>query len=206
MSGGGGDNTDEAMFQHRNEGTMNCLSSGMNTNPMSQKVTGMTMSSVSMYKSSSGGGGGGGEHHFFGSGWDPIVSLSQNDNYGVSSIVSHSEFTTAPYPVVMENQGISGTSHLAQYPPDSGFAELMPKIPCFGSGNFTEMVGSYGIQESVQTAANKEIGNERTSRNGPPPYEDRLMPEEGDAGASPNRKRRKQANESNSPFNPNKVT
>ncbi|KAL5844648.1 hypothetical protein ACOSQ4_010606 [Xanthoceras sorbifolium] len=204
---GGGDNEDMG-FQHRNEGAMNCPSSGMNTNPMPLKVSRTAMSSVPMYRSSSGG-----DHHFFGSGWDPIVSLSQNENFGVSSMISHSEFTTAPYPVVVENQGISSTSHLAQYPSDSSFVELVPKIPCFGSGNFTEMVSSFGIHESLQTAnsarppnyaPNKEGGNERTSTNVAQSYEDHQMPEEAaDMGASPNGKRRK-APELNSPFNPNK--
>ncbi|KAK3231182.1 hypothetical protein Dsin_003063 [Dipteronia sinensis] len=207
--GGGGDN-DDLGFQHRNEGSMNCPSSGMNTNPMPHKVSGMAMSSVSMYNKSSSGG----DHHFFGSGWDPIVSLSQNENFGVSSMVTHGEFATAPYPVVMENQGISGTSHLSQYhPSDSSFVELVPKISCFGSGNFTDMVSSYGLHESVQTAnsrrppnyaPNKEGGIERTSTNVAHSYEDRQLPEETEIGASPNGKRRKQAPESNLPLNPNK--
>lgn len=201
---GGGDN-DDTGFQNRNESVMNCPSSGMNTNPLPQKVSGMSMNSMSMYKSSSGA------DHFFGSGWDPIVSLSQGENFGVSSMVSHCEFATSPYPVVMENQGISSTANLAQYPSDPSFVELVPKIPGFGSGNFSEMVSSFGLPETARRIPNsgcppnKESGNERTSTNVAQSLEDRQISEEAAIGASTNGKTRKRASESSSPSNPDKV-
>ncbi|GMY14908.1 transcription factor bHLH74, partial [Fagus crenata] len=119
-----GHENEDMGFQHGSEGILNCQSSGMSTNPLPEKVSGMTMSSVSMYKPSNGA------DPFFGSGWDPLVSLSQSENFGGSSMVSHGEYP--PYPVVMENQGISTTSHLVQYPSSSSFVELVPKLPCFG--------------------------------------------------------------------------
>ncbi|KAJ0087577.1 hypothetical protein Patl1_08779 [Pistacia atlantica] len=179
----GGDN-DDTGFQNRNESVMNCPSSGMNTNPLPQKVPGMSMNSMSTYKSSSGA------DHFFGSGWDPIVSLSQGENFGVSSMVSHCEFATSPYPVVMENQ-----------------------IPVFGSGNFSEMVSSFGLPETARIAnngcppnytPNKDSGNERTSTNVAQCFEDRQISEEAAIGASTNGKTRKRAPESSSPSNPDK--
>ncbi|XP_031273000.1 transcription factor bHLH74-like [Pistacia vera] len=202
----GGDN-DDTGFQNRNESVMNCPSSGMNTNPLPQKVSGMSMNSMSMYKSSSGA------DHFFGSGWDPIVSLSQGENFGVSSMVSHCEFATSPYPVVMENQVISSTANLAQYPSDPSFVELVPKIPVFGSGNFSEMVSSFGLPETARIAnsgcppnytPNKDSGNERTSTNVAQCFEDRQISEEAAIGASTNGKTRKRAPESSSPSNPDK--
>lgn len=203
---GSGDN-DDMGFQCRNESVVNCPSSGMNTNPLPQKVSGMTMNSVTMFKSPSGA------DHFFGSGWDPIVSLSHGENFGVSSMVSHNEFATS-YPVAMENQGISSTSNLVQYSSDPSFVELVPKIPCFGSGNFSEMVSSFGLPENSQIAnsgcppnyvPNQEGGNGRTSTNVSQSYEDRQISEEAAIGVSTNGKTRKRAPESNSQVNPDKV-
>uniref|UniRef100_A0A5B7BK99 Putative transcription factor bHLH74 isoform X2 n=1 Tax=Davidia involucrata TaxID=16924 RepID=A0A5B7BK99_DAVIN len=166
---------------------LNCPSSGMNTNPMPDKVAGMAMSSGSMFKSSNG------VDPFFGSGWDPLV------NFGGSSMVPHSEFVNPPYPLVLENQAISSTSHLVHYQSDSGLVELVPKLPCFGIGSFSEMVGSFGLPDSGQiTNTGKEGGTEKTSTNG-------AQCQVSDEGASsPNGKRKKRALESHSPFNPNK--
>ncbi|PQP93478.1 transcription factor bHLH74 [Prunus yedoensis var. nudiflora] len=167
----------------------------------------MTMSSVSMFKPSNGA------DPFFGSGWDPIVSLSQSDNFGGSSVVSHREFSNPPYPVALENPGMSSTSHLVQYPSDSSYVEMVPKLPCFGSGSFSEMVGSFGLSECAQIAnpgcaanynPNREGGTERTSTIGAQSHDDRQISEDGALGSSPNGKRRKRVPESNSAFSPNK--
>lgn len=203
----GGDN-DDSGFHNRNGSVMNCLPSGMNTNSLPLKVSGMSMNSVSMYKSSSGA------DHFFGSGWDPYVSLSQGENFGVSSLVSHCEFATSPYPVGLENQGLSSTSNLAQYPSDPSFVEVVPKIPSIGSGNFSEMANSFGLHETARIAntgcpanytPNKENGNERTSTNVAQSFQDCQILEEVAIRPSTDGKTRKRASESSSPSNPNKV-
>ncbi|XP_042018056.1 transcription factor bHLH74-like isoform X1 [Salvia splendens] len=107
------------VFQHRGGGGIG------GTNSASDKVSGVTMCSESM---------------FYGSNWDPIVSLSQSGNFGNSNIVSQSEFAN---PVMLENQAMG--SSLAQFHSDSGFVDLVPRIPNFGSGSsFSEMVTSFG--------------------------------------------------------------
>ncbi|CAN6682311.1 unnamed protein product [Malus baccata var. baccata] len=201
----GGHDSEDVGFQHRNDGSLNYPSSGMNTNPLPEKVSRMAMSSVSMFKPSNGA------DPFFGSGWDPIVSLSLSDHFGSSTGISHSEFPNPPYPIAMENQGMSSTSHLVQYPSDSSYAGMMPKLPpCFGSGSFTEMVGSFGVSECGQLAnsgcpsnynPNREGG---TSTIGAQSHDDRQISEESALGSSPNGKRRKRVPESNSAFSPNK--
>ncbi|KAF2309605.1 hypothetical protein GH714_004226 [Hevea brasiliensis] len=181
--GGNGDNNDGKAFQNGGQSVINCQSSGMSGNP------------------------------FFASAWDPVVSMSQHENFGGSSMVSHSEFTNSPYPVVMENQGNSTTSHLVHYPSDSSYAELMPKFPSYGSGSFSEMVCSFGLTECSQVAntgchlnysSNKEANVERTITNCVESQEDRQLTEEPIIGATPDGKRRKRVAESNSPFDPNK--
>ncbi|CAN6721800.1 unnamed protein product [Malus baccata var. baccata] len=204
----GGHDSEDVGFQHRNDGSLNRPSSGMSTNPLPEKVSRMAMSSVSMFKPSNGA------DPFFGSGWDPIVSLSQNDNFGGPSGVSHGEFPNPPYPVAMENQGMSSTSHLVQYPSDSSYVGMVPKLPqCFGSGSFSEMVGSFGLSECGQIAnpgcppnynPNREGGTEKTSTIGAQSHDDRQISEEGALASSPNGKRRKRVSESNSAFSPNK--
>ncbi|KAF9687468.1 hypothetical protein SADUNF_Sadunf02G0096600 [Salix dunnii] len=139
---------------------------------------------------------------FYVSAWDPVVSLSQPGNFGGSSIVSQSGFSNSPFPIVMENPGIG---NLAHYPPGSGFVELMPKFPGFGSGNFSEMVGSLGLTEygqSAHTGCPPNYNEANSAQN----QEDQLLSEETTTVASPNGKRRKRLSESNSPFDPNKNT
>lgn len=195
---GSHDNEDMG-FQHRNEGSLNCPSSGMSTNPLPEKVSRMAMSSISMFKPSNA------PDPFFGSGWDPLVSLSQSDNFGGSSVASQSEYTNHPYPVAMETQGMSSTSHLVQYPSDSSFVEMVPKLPCFGSGSFSEMVGSFGLPECAGISnsgcvanynPNRDGGIDRTSTMGAQSHDDRQISEEGALGSSPNGKRRKRVPES----------
>ncbi|KAJ6735615.1 TRANSCRIPTION FACTOR BHLH FAMILY-RELATED [Salix viminalis] len=176
---GSGDNNGDLGYQNRAESVMNCPSSGMNTNP------------------------------FYASAWDPVVSLSQPGNFVGSSTGSQSEFSNSPFPIVMENPGISNTCHLVRYPSDSGFIELVPKFPGFGSGNFSEMVGSLGLTECSQIvnagcpSNYKEANNESTS-HGAQRQEDHQLSEETTIGALPHGKRRRRVAESNSPFDPNK--
>ncbi|XVE95069.1 hypothetical protein REPUB_Repub02eG0064700 [Reevesia pubescens] len=177
----------------------------MNTNSLSDKVDGMAMSSISMYNKPSSSNA---SDPFFASGWDPIVSLSQSESLGGSSMVSHSEFANSHYSLLMENQGISGTSHFSQYQSDPSFVEMVPKLPGFGSGNFSEMVGPFSLPQCSQIgnsryppnyALNHEGGNERASTNSTQSRDEHQISEEGVLGASPNGKSRKRVPESNSP-------
>ncbi|XVF39762.1 hypothetical protein PTKIN_Ptkin01aG0058400 [Pterospermum kingtungense] len=191
-----GDNGDVG-YNHRQE-------SLMNSNPLPDKADGMAMSSISMYNKPSNA-----SDPFFGSGWDPIVSLSQSESLGGSSMFSHCEFANPRYPLLMENQGISGTSHYSQYQSDPSFVELVPKLPGFGSGNLSEMVGHFSlpqtsqianIRQSPNYARNHEGGNERASTNSPHSRDEHRHLEEGGTGASPNGKSRKRVPESSSPL------
>ena len=169
---GSGDSNDDLGYRNRGESVMNCPSSGMNTNP------------------------------FYVSAWDPVVSLSQPGNFGGSSIVSQSGFSNSPFPIVMENPGISNLVH---YPSGSGFVELVPKFPGFGSGNFSEMVGALGLTECGQIAHTGCPPNYNKEANNAQNQEDQQLSEETSIGPSPNGKRRKRVPESNSPLDPNKV-
>ncbi|XP_015885134.4 transcription factor bHLH74 isoform X2 [Ziziphus jujuba] len=201
-----GHENEDVGFQHRSESILNCPSSGMSTTHLPEKVSGMTMSSLSIFKPSNGA------DPFFASAWDPIVSLSQSENFGDSSMVSHGELSNPPYPVVLENQGMNSTSHLVQYPSDSSFVEMVPKLPCFGSGSFSEMVGSFGLAECSGIAntgcppkytLHKEKATERASPIGAQSHDGRET-EDGGIGSSSSGKRRKRALDSSSPFSPNK--
>ncbi|GKV20021.1 hypothetical protein SLEP1_g30201 [Rubroshorea leprosula] len=205
--GSGGN--DDVGFQHRYE-NMNYPSSQMNKGSLSDKVGVMAMSSMSMYKPSNGA------DPFVGSGWvsNPMASLSQSENFGGSSMVSQGEFPNSHYSAMMENQGIAGASHFSQYPSHSSFMELMPKHQCFGSGNFSEIVGSFGVPHSTQILNSgippdyvpnlQEGGLERASANGTQPNDDRQVSEEGAICASPNEKKRKRVTESNPTMNSSK--
>ncbi|KAJ9186862.1 hypothetical protein P3X46_002391 [Hevea brasiliensis] len=181
--GSSGDNNDGLAFQSGGQSVVNCQSSGMGGNP------------------------------FFASAWDPVVSISQHENFGGSSMLSQSELTNSPYPVVMENQGISTTSHLVHYQSGSSYVELVPKFPSYGSGSFSEMVSSFGLNECGQIAntgchpnytTNKEANIERTIANSAESQEDHQLTEEPITGASPDGKKRKRVGESNSSYDPNK--
>ena len=121
-------------FQHRGP------SSGMNPIPMSEKILGRAMSSGTIIKSTNGA------DPFFGSGWDSL-SLSRSENFGGSS---PTEFANPPFPVLLANQAIDSSVHLVHYPSDLGLVDMVPKLPSFGSGNFSEMVSSFGLPESGQ--------------------------------------------------------
>ncbi|XP_038716266.1 transcription factor bHLH74-like isoform X1 [Tripterygium wilfordii] len=192
----GGDN-DDMGFQSRGESALNCPSSGINTNPIS---------SMSMYKPSNEA------DPFYCSSWDPIVPMSQPENFAGASMVSHGAFANSIYPVVMGNQGISGPSHLVHYAPDSSYSELVPKLPSFGSGGFSDMVSSFAFPDCSQItttgcppnyAAQHQVRDEATLTIGEQSQEDRQM-SDGALEASPVGRRRKRAPESTSPFDPNK--
>ncbi|XAR62002.1 hypothetical protein NMG60_11016571 [Bertholletia excelsa] len=115
----------------------------------------------------------------FSSNWDALV-------FGGSSMVNPQiGFGNSPYPpVILENQGMPSSSNLVHYPPDSGLVDTVQKIPSFGSGSFSEMVGSFGLPGSDPIA----------TTNG------QQVTEEGTMGASSCAKRKKRTPEPSSPF------
>ncbi|KAL1546858.1 transcription factor bHLH74-like [Salvia divinorum] len=124
----GSEGREGRVFQHRGDGGGDgrAMNSGIGgTNSASDKVSGVTMCSESM---------------FYGSNWDPMVSLGQSGDFGNSNIVPQSQF--ANNPLMLENQTMCGS--LAQFPSDSGLVDLVPRIPGFESGSFSEMVTSFG--------------------------------------------------------------
>ncbi|XP_030497119.2 transcription factor bHLH74 [Cannabis sativa] len=202
-----GQENEDVGFQHRSH-FLNCPSSGMSTNALPEKVSGIPMSSLTMFKPSNG------QEHFFPSGWDPLVSLSQSENFGGSSVISHGEFCNPSYPVALENQGMSSNSQLVQYPSDSSFVEMVPKLSCFDNAGFSEMVGSFGLPQCAEIASNtngcpqnytlnKEKGSERTSRIGTQ-SQDGCQISDGAIGSSPTGKRRKRVPDLCFPLSPEK--
>ena len=132
-----------------------------------------------------------GSENIFSSGWDPIASMNQSESFG-------GEFGNSPYSsVILGNQTIPSSSHLVHYPSDysHGLVEMVPKFPFFGSGSFSEMVGSFALPDCDQIAH-----TEKTSTT-----DDQQITEEGKMGSSPCVNRKKRGSESNSPFNPSKV-
>lgn len=138
---------------------------------------------------------------YFGSGWDPLVSLSQSENFGPQN-----GFSNPAYQVVIENQALSSSSHLVLYQSDSvGFGEMVPKLSCFGSGSFSEMVNSFGLPECGQMgySQNKEGGNGKALLIGTESQEECLNSE---AKVSTNEKKRRRMPGSHPPSNLNKVS
>lgn len=131
----GSEESGDRVFQQRGG-----LNSGMvGTNSASDKVSGVTMCSEPM---------------FYGSNWDPIVSLSQSGHFGNSNIVSQSEFAN---PLMLENQGMG--SSLVQFPShDSSLVDLVPRIPSFGSGSYSEMVSSFDHNPPLKKGENGMLG------------------------------------------------
>ncbi|KAF7830507.1 transcription factor bHLH74 [Senna tora] len=187
-------------FQHGQESILNnCPSSGLSTN-----VSEIGISSVSMVKPPIVA------NPFLGSSstWDPLVSLNQTQTFGGSPMVSHSEFGNSSYPLVLENQGLSSTSHLVQYMSDSNFA-----VPSYGSGSFSEMVGSYPQTACGDLAnsgyrpnyhPNEEASMKRAQLNGAQSQLEDSTPEEGATGSAPNGSGRKRGLDHNSTFSANK--
>lgn len=175
---------------------LNCPSSGMDSNLISDKVA---MCSDSMFKNSSTG-----VETFYGSGWDPIVSLNHQENYGGSSVVPHNEFANSDYPVVLGNQSMGSSSHLVHYPSDSGLVDMLPKISCFGSGSFSEMVSSFGLQDCGQvTETGSHING--TSNKGVAYQEGGQNSGGGALGSSSNGKKKRKTSDSPSPLHSKKV-
>ncbi|XP_022139346.1 transcription factor bHLH74 [Momordica charantia] len=178
---------DDMGFRNSNEGLLNSPSSG--------KISGvLPMGSVSGNKSSLG------MDSFFASGWDPLVSLGQSENFGAASMVSsHGEFSSS-FPVVLENQGASGTTQAVHYPTD---LEMGTKLPCFGSGNYSDMFGSFGLSGQILGACPSNYRNGGTT-NTAQTQENLPLSGEDAAGGSPSGKTRKRALDSTFPFSPNK--
>ncbi|KAI9118412.1 hypothetical protein K1719_010744 [Acacia pycnantha] len=131
------------------------------------------------------------------SAWDPLFSLSQTQTFGGSSLVSHSDFANSSYPSVLENQGMSGSSHLVHYMPDSNFADMMPKIPSYGNGDIAN--AGYALSYNP----NKEAGIGTAPINDDQLQGDHSSPEEG-ATSSPIGNRRKRGLDHNPTFSPSK--
>ncbi|PIN21241.1 hypothetical protein CDL12_06058 [Handroanthus impetiginosus] len=83
---------------------------------------------------------------FYGSNWDPFVSLSQSGSFANSTMVPQNAFSN---PNLLQNP-----SHLVHLPSDS----VLPTIPSFGSGSLSEMVSSFGPSNFAQKSCqNSEV-------------------------------------------------
>ena len=196
-------------FQHGNESILTCPPtsglSGPNVN-----VSEMAISSVSMAKPSNVVA----NPFLASSTWDPLVSLSQAQTFGGSSMVSHNEFVNAnsSYPLVLDNQGgISNTSHLVQYMSDSNLGGIVPKVHSYASGGFSEMVGSgsfcqHGSGDMADTGYPTHYNpiKEAPIINGEQSQVEDSIPEEEAPGSAPSGNRRKRGLDHNSTFSPNK--
>lgn len=171
-------------------GLLNCPSSGMDTNSISDKAAGVAMCSESMFKTSTG------VETFFGSGWDPLVSLNHG---GSSSVVPHNEFANSHYPVILGNQSVGSSSHLVHYPCDSSLVDMVPKMPSFGSGSFSEIVSSFGLQDCGQVTETGSHLNGAASNKGIA-YQEDCQNSEGGLGSSSNGKKKRKASDSPSPL------
>ncbi|CAI9115979.1 OLC1v1017014C2 [Oldenlandia corymbosa var. corymbosa] len=191
------DSGDMGFQQSGGDSVLNCPSSGMDTNSMSDKVAGMAMCSEStMFKSSTG------VDPFYGSGWDPLVSLNHGENFGGSTVVPHhNEFANSHYQVAFHNQAISSSSHLVHYQSSSGLGDMVPKIPSFGSGGFSEMVNSFGLPECGQITETS-IHPIYAQKSGVAGQENCQISDERVLGNSLNGKKKRKA--SDSPLNPRK--
>ncbi|KAL1813987.1 hypothetical protein DCAR_0626390 [Daucus carota subsp. sativus] len=176
-------------FHHRDgDGLLNVSSSVMSTNPLSDKVAGKAMGSASMFKAING-------PDPFGSGWDPLVSLNQSENFG-----GHSSYSSRGYSV--DNQAIGSSSHLVHYQSDSGLGEMVPKLSGFGSGSFSEMVNSYGIPDCGQMSYSLNKGGmEKALLTGTHSRKDCQIP---DDKTSPDRKNKRKAADTDSLLHANK--
>ncbi|KAL2489109.1 transcription factor bHLH [Forsythia ovata] len=183
------DNVDKGFQQRKGDSILNCASSGIVTNSIYEKVPGIGMSSQSMFKSTNE------VDPFYGSGWDSIVSLNPSGNFGGSSVVAQNEFANSHYSVVLENQTVN-------FPSESGLVDMVPKIPSFGSGSYSEMVSSFRMPECGPITesgchpnyARSNIGGvERALTNIADAREHCQNSEDGILGVSPNGKRKRKA-------------
>ncbi|KAK9163617.1 hypothetical protein Syun_004519 [Stephania yunnanensis] len=196
--------------EHSEMGFQQIGGKGMYAVSQPGKVVRRTMSSASLSDSSNG------TDSFFSNGWDPLVSMSQSLEFRGSSMAAHHHQVSISSHVVggLENHGGSSAS-FAQYPSDASFVELgLSKLPCFGSGSFSEMVSSLGMSEygqitdamcpsdypsmahHVETKKNSPSSRKIIDRNAIF-QDDVLMSEEGgrQPSSSPNEKKRKNAPE-----------
>lgn len=191
------DNVDVGFHPNVANTILNCPSSGMDTtNSISDKVA----AGVAMFKTSSAG-----VETFYGSGWDPLVSLNHHHHGGSSSVVvPHNEFSSSHYPVILGNQSVGSTSHhLVHYPCDSSLVDMVPKIPSFGSGSFSEIVSSFGLPDCGQVTA--ETGSHLNVSNKGISYQEDCQNSDGGLGCSSNSKRKRKASDSPSPLHLKKV-
>ncbi|KAF7850335.1 hypothetical protein BT93_L5598 [Corymbia citriodora subsp. variegata] len=153
-SGGGGG--DDMGFHDGGNSAANCPSSGMIANSISEEVPMMAMSSMPRLERPPIS-----VDPFFTSGWDTLASLSHNENYGSSSLVSHGNFVGSSYPVLMDNQGFgrNGSTQLAQCLSD-------PRLQYVGSGSISEMVGGpFGLPELNHLANHGSLPNSASNIN-----------------------------------------
>lgn len=163
---------------------LNSPSSGIYINQQPGKVVETTMNTMSLSESSSGG------NSFFNAGWDPILSLAQNAEFKCPSMASqHNPIPISPYGF-FGNHGINNSSHSGQLPTDPRFVGLAPKLPCFGSGNFSEISGSLSIPERNLIANSGCPSNYTPSKEG--------VTENVPRNSSPEGKKRKRVPEYNS--------
>lgn len=174
----GDDGSSQMGFQHSGEIMLNSPSSGINN-------TRSTMTLTSVYGS--------------GSGWDPMVSLTQSGNFG-ASMVTHDELTkSSSFSNLIESQGISN-SHLVNYPSDPNLAQMLPKLPMFGGRNFPDIANHFGLSGGSQTphslfpqiyGSSKSGLDERPSGNVTQPERGCQIADGRAVGVSPNGKRKR---------------
>nr|KYP72494.1 Transcription factor bHLH74 [Cajanus cajan] len=194
-------------FQHGNKSILTCPTSGLSGANIN--VSEMAISSVSMAKPSSDVAN---NPFLASSAWDPLVSLSQAQTFGGSSMVSHTEFANAnsSYPLVLENQGISSTSHLVQYMSESNLGGMVPKVHSYQSGGFSEMVGGasfgqHGSGDMANTGYPTHYNQIKEAiTNGEQSQVEDSIPEDEAPGSAPSGNRRKRGLDHNSTFSPNK--
>lgn len=190
----GSEESGDRVFRQRGGSTiLNCPSSGMvGTNSVSDKVSGVTMCAESMFKSPNG------VDSFYGSNWDPIVSLSQSGNFGNSNMVSQNEFVNPHCSVMLENQTMGSSSHLVHFPSDSGLVDMVPRIPSFGSASFSEMVTSFG--HKAESGCHSDLAQKKRALTNIADSQDHCQnSEDGILGPSPYGKRKREVPQGASP-------
>ncbi|XP_019174884.1 PREDICTED: transcription factor bHLH74-like isoform X1 [Ipomoea nil] len=105
---------------------------------------------------------------FCASGWDPMVPVNQSLHY----------------PVAIDNQPMSSTSHLVHYPSGgSDVVDMVPKVPAFGNEGFSEMVSSFGLPDCrLNYMHNIGVATNRPFSRGQHSQEDCLNLEEATMG------------------------
>ncbi|XP_030528636.1 transcription factor bHLH74 isoform X2 [Rhodamnia argentea] len=156
MNNSGGSGGDDMGFHDGGNSAANCPSSGIIANSVSEEVPMMAMSSMPTLERPPIS-----VDPFFTSGWDTLASLSHNENYGSSSFVSHGNFVSSSYPILMDNQGFGRnvSTQLAQCLSD-------PRLQYVGSGSVSEMVdGSFGLPELNHLANHGSLPNSASNLN-----------------------------------------